>query len=236
MKRALLILMLFPLLLFAESPESFMDANRAYAEGSYAQAAAAYEELIANGHASGDIYYNLGSSYFKAGELGRAILNYERARLQIPRDADLNYNLNYARQQMEDDVEIADSWLSSITGRELLIIFCMVNLLFFGILILRRFSRPEWSWYAALIVGIFWLLAGGLGLWKLYQLESDSRAVILAAEATVMAGPDSMDTPLFKLHAGSIVETDRSEDGWSLIKLDERRGWLPNSSVEAIHE
>ncbi len=236
MKRALLILMLFPLLLFAESPESFMDANRAYAEGRYEQAAAAYEDLIEAGHASGDIYYNLAGSYFKAGELGRAILNYERARLQIPRDADLNYNLNYARQQMEDEVEISDSWLSSITARELLAIFCLINLLLFTILILRRFSRAEWSWYAALIVGIVWLLFGGIGAWKGYQLEHDRRAVILAAEATVMAGPDSGDTPLFKLHAGAMVDLERQEDGWSLIKLDERRGWLPNDSVEAIHE
>jgi hypothetical protein len=70
---------------------------------------------------------------------------------------------------------------------------------------------------------------------KWHQLRTDLRAVILAQEAAVLAGPDSNDTVLFKLHEGTTIHRERIEDGWSLIRLSEsKRGWLKSSSIEQI--
>ena len=66
----------------------FADANAQYAEGNYAEAAAAYEQVLAElptnslAELPSDyavVYYNLGNSYFKQGELAQSILAYERA-------------------------------------------------------------------------------------------------------------------------------------------------------------
>src|ERR1700734_2356621 len=41
--------------------------------------------------------YNLANSYARAGKPGLAVLNYERAALLAPNDADINANLEYVR-------------------------------------------------------------------------------------------------------------------------------------------
>ena len=55
------------------------EAEGAYREGNFAEAAAAYEAIIAQGKESAELYYNLGNAYFKQNNLGRSILFYNRA-------------------------------------------------------------------------------------------------------------------------------------------------------------
>jgi len=226
----------------ASPEELFFEANRAYKEGRYQQAVAGYQQLADKGFASGDLYYNLGNACLRAGRLGPAILYYKRAQALIPRDADLNFNLRFALDQTKDAVSLPQNyldqaffWLDSMTLRELLWTFCLLNVVFWGILVLRLFSRPEWSYYVFIVLLIFWLMAGAsLGL-KWYQLKSDQRAVILAPAVDVLAGPEVNDTVLFKLHEGTTVRQERTEDGWSLIRISpNKRGWIKSGAVEKI--
>jgi len=246
------LLIFMPLLFFssgscfaAEGPsagELYFEANRAYKEDRYQEAIDGYFELIGQGYVNGHLYYNLGNAYFRSGQLGRAILNYKRAHLLIPRDADLNFNLRYALDQIQDAISADQNflkqaffWLDEITFRELMWSFAVLNILFWGILVLRLFVRPEWSYYVFIVLLIFWLVGGAsLGV-KWYQLRTDRRAVILAEEVDVLAGPDSNDTVLFKLHEGTTIHRERIEDGWSLIRLSEnKRGWIESSAIETI--
>jgi len=246
-----ILMLLLPLLFAAggchasgapSAEELYFEANRAYQEDRYQEAINGYIELIGNGYVNGHLYYNLGNAYFRAGQLGRAILNYKRAQLLIPRDADLNFNLRYAIDQSQDAVSVDQNflkqaffWLDEITLRELMWVFAVLNLLFWGILLLRLFRRPEWTYYVFIVLLTFWLVGGvSLGV-KWHQFQTDRRAVILAGEVDVLAGPDSNDTVLFKLHEGTTVHRERIEDGWSLIRLSEnKRGWLKSSDIEQI--
>ncbi|UCD80465.1 MAG: hypothetical protein JSW26_03275 [Desulfobacterales bacterium] len=229
----------------AETPsadELFFEANRAYKEGRYQNAVDDYLRLAQNGFANGHLYYNLANAYFRSGRLGRAILNYKRAQVLIPRDADLNYNLRFALDQIQDEVSPSQNylnqaffWLDAMTLRELLWAFSLLNVMFWGILVLRLFSRPEWSYYVFVVLLIFWLVVGAsMGL-KWHRLKTDQRAVILAPVVDVLAGPDANDTVLFKLHEGTTVHRERTEDGWSLIRISQdKRGWIESSTIEKI--
>ena len=222
--------------------ELYFEANRAYKEDRYQEAINGYFELIGNGYINGHLYYNLGNAYFRSGQLGRAILNYKRAQLLIPRDADLNFNLRYALDQTQDATSADQNflkqaffWLADITFRELMWGFAVLNILFWSILVLRLFVRPEWTYYVFIVLLIFWLVGGAsLGV-KWHQLRTDLRAVILAGEVDVLAGPDSKDTVLFKLHEGTTIHRERIEDGWSLIRLSEnKRGWIKSNTIEQV--
>src|SRR5262245_10878323 len=80
----------------AESPAAaFEQANRLYEQGKFAEAAAAYEQLIHSGHRSAALFYNLGNAWFKAGQQGRAIAAYRQAEKWNPRDPNLNFNLQF---------------------------------------------------------------------------------------------------------------------------------------------
>jgi hypothetical protein len=59
--------------------------------------------------------------------------------------------------------------------------------------------------------------------------------VILVEENDVLAGPDSGDTVLFKLHEGAIIQQERTEDGWSLIRISGgKRGWVKSADIEKV--
>ena len=95
---------------------------------------------------SGAVYYNLANSYFKDGQLGKAILNYERAKRLIPRDGDLGANYKFVLSQVRNyssDLEPAwKVWLKqliqSVTEGEY-IIALMILYLLTGLVHLSRF-------------------------------------------------------------------------------------------------
>jgi tetratricopeptide (TPR) repeat protein len=228
----------------ANPEEALFMANQAYKEGLFQDAVTGYKKLIESGYGNGHVYFNLGNSYFRLEQLGLAILNYERARLLIPRDADLNFNLRYARDHIQDAVteeqgflDMVFFWTDSLTIREVFWGFAILNILFWGILFIRLFTRMEWSFYATVIILIFWLITGVSFGWKYISEKTNDRAVILNKEVDVLAGPDQGDTVLFKLHEGTIVRHERSEDEWSLVSFSEgKRGWLKSKGIGPIRE
>ena len=59
--------------------ELWNKANQAYAAGRFEEAKVDYLQLVQHGAPTGNLFYNLGNSWFKLGDNGRAILNYKRA-------------------------------------------------------------------------------------------------------------------------------------------------------------
>lgn len=224
--------------------ERIYKANHAFREGRFEEAVEEYNRLIDDGCRNGHIQFNLGNAYFKQGNLGQAILHYERARLHIPRDADLRFNLQYTLDQTVD--AIADSpgmikqglfWLEDFTAKELGLVFVGFNVLFWSILALRLFYRQEWTYYGLIILLILWAISGLSFTVKWVDLATDDRAIVIAEEVDVLAGPDIKDTLLFKLHEGSRARFERAEEGWSLIALpDDKRGWVSTESIALIRE
>jgi len=233
--------------LFALSPsgeEAFFRANEAYRDGDYEAAAAGYRSLLDADAAKGHLFYNLGNAYFRMDDPGRAILFYERARILLPRDADLRFNLEYARDRLGDAVPAdrdflgeAFFWIDVVTLEEVFWLFALVNFIFWTAGLLRRFSASEMLYYGFVLLFIFWLLSGATLAMKWHRAATDDRAVVLPAELPVRAGPDERDTVLFRLHGGTVVHRERSELDWSLIRLaDGKRGWTKPKSVENIVE
>src|SRR5580658_6844003 len=62
----------------------------------YRESATLLESLLADGFRNGAVYYNLGNAYYRAGEYGRAIAAYRKAKPYRPRDPYLEANLRQA--------------------------------------------------------------------------------------------------------------------------------------------
>ena len=91
---------------WAQSPEqSFDQANLLYQQNKFGEARDAYEAIVHEGFVSGELYYNLGNAYYKTGDLGKAILNFERALRFMPNDDDLKHNLQLANLMIVDRIE-----------------------------------------------------------------------------------------------------------------------------------
>ena len=222
--------------------EDFFEANRAYKNDQFQEAIDGYLKLIENGFENGHIYYNLANAYYRLGDLGRAILFFERARFLIPRDDDLIFNLSHARNQAVDAIDDFRTFsltgflgLDSLNLYEAFLIFTVINIFFFFILGTRLYKKTEWSFYLSIFLAIIIGIGGCTLVLKWYEFTTDHRAVVLSDEVEVRAGPDPGDTVLFKIHAGTVVHYERSEGDWVLLHLSKnKRGWVRSNQLERI--
>ena len=219
----------------------FMEANKYYKEETYEKAAVIYENLIRSGMINGDIYYNLGNSYFKMGMLGKAILNYRLAELYLPRDEDLKANIGYARQLTKDRIEEKQFlpflkefcfWYSKLNLKELLMVFLLLNGLFWALATIRIFWKREYQNLILLInLALVLVLGCSLAL-KLYNCTHKIGGVVLAKEITVRAGNGINSTALFQLHDGAEFKIIEQGGDWLKIELgDGKRGWVLSKYV-----
>ena len=84
---------------FAQSDAQFAKANQEFAAGRFKEAIDDYEGLVRAGPWSANLFYDLGNAHFRNGNLGRAILNYERALALDPRHPEADANLRIARDE-----------------------------------------------------------------------------------------------------------------------------------------
>ena len=88
-----------------EAAQTFEQANQLYLQAKYPDAIAQYEKIVQSGFESGEFYFNLGNAYYKSGNIQKAILNYERAKQLLPRDEDVQFNLQLANLQVVDKID-----------------------------------------------------------------------------------------------------------------------------------
>jgi len=84
---------------FAQSDAQFTKANQEFAQGHFKEAISGYEALIRSGQWSANVFYDLGNAYFRTGDFGRAILNYERALALEQHHPEATANLQIARDE-----------------------------------------------------------------------------------------------------------------------------------------
>src|SRR5205814_3863130 len=94
---------------FAQPDAEFAKANQAFAQGHFKEAIANYETLIRDGQWSANVFYDLGNAYFRTGDFGRAILNYERALALERHHPEATANLQIARDEAHA-LEMQQSW------------------------------------------------------------------------------------------------------------------------------
>jgi len=82
--------------------DTFFRANNAYQQENYETAIDLYEMIIDQGVVSGAVYYNVGNAYFRTGKIGKAIVQYERAKKIMPQDEDLFANSSLAYSRMKE--------------------------------------------------------------------------------------------------------------------------------------
>ena len=236
------VAILLPALTWASEADHslFYLANQAYKEGRFEDAAAGYEQLIAKSPVGGSVYFNLGNAYLKMERIGLAIANYKKAKVLLPRDPDLHFNLGFAQDKRLDQIETENGFFLAglvrhFTGMEFFWIIAALNLILCFFFILRLWKPAEWNFYIVMAIGLIWLTAVFFGIAKWYDASQDHRAVVIVDKIDVRAGPGDKDTLLFQLHDGSPVTVERQEGQWSLVHFSqEKRGWTPNQGIAAI--
>ena len=86
---------MMPLCGFSADFKAQLDSAAAsYQATKYEQAISIYENIVAQGYESAELYFNLGNAYYKSNKLPYAIANYERALKLNATDEDIQFNLH----------------------------------------------------------------------------------------------------------------------------------------------
>lgn len=239
------------LLLMATVPvaaQTKQEADSAYAQERYQQAAKVYEQLLKRG-VSADLYYNLGNAYYRMDNIPQAVLNYERALLLSPGDEDIRLNLQLARSKTVDKI-VPESemffvtWYRSLVSQQSVDAWARTGLLSLVVAIVLAlaylFANALWLRKVGFFGGTLFLLLFALSnlfAWQQkWALAERTGAVVMQSAVTVRSTPSDNGTDLFVLHEGTRVTiTDGSMSGWKKIRVaDGKEGWLETKQIAII--
>jgi tetratricopeptide (TPR) repeat protein len=226
----------------SEGPSAlFIRANGLYGNERYADAAATYEQILAAGVESGAVQFNLGNAYLKAGDVGRAVLAYERARRLVPGDPDLAANLGFARELAHDVVEpsLVERIAFPLSGRASTATLAAAGAVAWWLVWLSLTAGvlvPAAAGTAraiAIVAGLAGAVVGASGVHRWWTVERPTIAVVVAPkDVTVRAEPTANATALFVATPGTVVEVERTREQASLVRSrDGRRGWVESATL-----
>lgn len=225
---------------FGQADAQFAAANQEYAQGHFKQAIDAYEEAVQSREWSANLFYDLGNAYFRVGDFGHAILNYERALALEPHHPETQANLRIARDEaraLELQPSRAERYFRFATVNQLTIAaaiafwlgaFCLAAFIFSR----RRSARVmalsvfAWSIFALLVIAVFWIDNGSKG-----------RALAIITGSGVEARLATADNAnsVLALPSGSEVKIASQRGDWVYATLPNNlRGWIPAKSVEIV--
>ena len=235
----------------AESyPDSLWNAGvQAYTAGDYASALKDWEDVLATGLMSKELYFNLGNAYFKTGEIAPAILWYERALRLDPSDADVRYNLEFARAQTQDKIDEVPEIFFEQWGHAMCYLlpsntWAVLSLVFFGItvalvllfLLGRTSTQRRMGFFAAIVTFLIAFLGWDFAQWQRTEALRQDMAIVMRPVSSVKSSPSAEGAKdLFILHEGTRVKILDNVSGFSNIELaDGRQGWIPSGEIEII--
>ena len=248
------IALLLALPLGAQAAESYPDSLwtagvEAYSAGQWAEALQDWSDVAATGLRSKELYYNLGNAYFKTGETAQAVLNYERALRLDPSDADVRYNLEFARAMTQDRIDEVPEfilktwirkigyWMSSDAWAVLSLVFLALTLALVLLFLLGPTAgMRRTGFFAGIATLLLSLAAFGFARSQKADAERHDEAIVMRPVSSVTSSPSSdAAKSLFILHEGTKVKVLDEVSGYKDIELaDGRRGWIASGDIEII--
>lgn len=237
----ILLLLMSALDVMAEDvlEKEFIRANNLYRDGNFPEAITLYSEIIQAGYESGELHYNLGNAYYKNGELGSAILHFEKAKKFLPRDDDLADNLKMAQMRVADRIDtprlavwkFVDAVRDYLTLKSLAAAALILYLISLGLAalyyLLPRGALKRMTFYLTVPVLVCFLLFAAVFGVRLWREANVREAVIIADKVEIVSAPDQGAQGLFSLHEGVKVRILQELPPWAEIALpDEKRGWV----------
>jgi tetratricopeptide (TPR) repeat protein len=223
----------------AEQP-IFAKANQAYSEGHFKEAVEGYESLVRSGNWSANLFYDLGNAWFRLGDFGKAILNYERALALDPHHPEADANLRFARDEARA-LELKKDWIEQHAGFGTVRQYSIAATVAFwlAVLVAARllFSRRRSLARTALIVmGLFLC---GASAQAIYTLENGARgnalAIVTGKQVEARLATADNAKSVLVLPPGSEIKILSERGDWIYAALpNDQRGWIPANSAEKV--
>jgi len=241
MKYFLTILLLF-FTLFCFAQDAKQTAQDLFNDGNYLGAVAEYQKEIDQGNKTPYTYYNLANSYFKAGDLDKALVNYYRAFRLNPRDKDIVNNLSFTLKKtgqtlipenMPKIVFFVYNYFSlpEIKG----LAFISLWLVAIGVTFLVSFKyKPI---LLKIVIACFCLLLFFTGFYFLRSKQDlQELAVVVAPRAELRSGPSENFPVALNVPRAQLLKVSDKKGDWFEVSTDADNTltWVQKKYIEII--
>lgn len=233
-------------------------ANADYDKDKYAAALESYLKVASEEGTSSDLYYNIGNTYYRMGDLGHAILYYERALVLNPDNDDARANLEFVSSKIQTKIQdnksfvaqVADSVVESQTSNTwatiaavcfMLLVAGVALYIFASTIMLRKIGF--FGGGVMLLFTVFTLICS---FSMKSRVEAKDKAIVVAPSvtlSTVPRMPKDKTEEAFILSNGNkvtIVDSVESKVGevvekWYDVRADgTHRAWVKGDKIEKI--
>jgi len=230
---------------FYDQGRQAMTRDPAEAKQAFASAARKYQTLVDCGVDRGKLFFNVANAYLQGGQIGRAIANYQRARVRLPGDRSIVMNLQYARSlvrhggESQAPTSIWQSislWNATISRSARWAIVATGWALVWMALIGRLYAA-KFPLRSMTAVGlILSLLAGASIGYAWLQTPRGERGIVVTQTVLRQGNSQAFDaeyeTPLREGDAVRVL--DRRGDWLHVRTGNGHIGWMPAASAELI--
>lgn len=252
--KTMVVALLFLLPMASYAQNNYTDslwnaANEAYAQENWNAAIKDYQAIADASVESAALWCNMGSAWYKSGNLGKAIVCYERALKLNPSYEDARYNLELLNSIKLDRIEsvpelIIATWTKKI-GRLLdsnawavcFLVFLAVALAMTLLFVLgSSVTSRRVGFFTGIVFVLFAFASLSFSIWQKNAYMKADVAIVVKPVSSVKSAPSGDSAKdFFVLHEGTKVKIVDSVGGWYNIELtDGRQGWLPSSDIEII--
>ncbi|MGN0214816.1 MAG: tetratricopeptide repeat protein [Muribaculaceae bacterium] len=253
-KRIIYTLVIYVLganLLFAQ--DLIKQANAEYEKDHYDKAIELYEKAAKQYGTSSELYYNIANSQYRLGNLGEAILNYERALKLDPSNDDARFNLDFVNEKANvktDDgnsyftdkfmnwimCRSSNSWATVAVTLFLVFIVALLAYIFMSNIAIRKIG-----FFGGGIVLLMFLFSMWASFITRNRVVSSKYAIVIVPSSTLSTSPrqpKDKTEEAFLLNEGfkvAVIDSVKSEVMWYDVKTsDEHRAWIKASDVKII--
>jgi len=185
---------------------------------------------------SADGLYNLANSYARAGEPGMAVLNYERASLLAPDDADINANLEYVRASAHVPTEPRTRFarIAQAANPTLAAWIGVLGIALVGVGLLASKLAPRFQWLrAGILLGVALIaltVSNAMLLWPRMH-----EAVVLINQTPARVSPVPMGDTAFVLREAETVTMTAEHEDFILIRTrGGLSGWVARANLGTV--
>lgn len=232
-------------------------ADSAYNETAYTRALELYTEAIDSLGVSSDLYYNIANTYYRLGDLGRAVLWYERALQLDPTNSDARENLKFVNTRITDKPNDNRSIITRVYDRIVnstsantwswvtFYLFTLMVISFVGYLISTKVVVRKAFFFGGGSLIIMTIIALMFSFTASSRSSSHNNGVITSPSSQLSTAPreaTDASTQAFMLHEGTKVEIvdsvipagGSSAPVWYEVKIGNARAWINGKDIERI--